>query len=214
MGKATLFNIIILLLSLVTMAGCGNNGHQNSSIDNSDSSSEPAHLIAGRDSNPIDTQPDTTFKMSPAEDSAFMHTWRLFVHAVKQHNINQLKKLIVFPLMGAGACYLPHDRLQDPQNDTTGITASQFDSLYERIFGRQTVDAITAPLSGNDPLLVRRDTSAVDRLIAQHHDRGTQTYVYHIEYRKGNREGGKYFLFARFKGQYKLAALLCDGMLL
>lgn len=160
------------------------------------------------------TPPDSVPGINPTGDPIFMHTWNLFTQAVKQHDLKLLKKLIVFPLMGAGACYLSHERLQDPKQDTTGITRSQFDSLYLEIFDPHAIERITAPLSDNDPVLVWRSTGPVDSLIAGNSDRGTHIYSFHIEYVQGNREGGKYLLFSRRGGKYKLVALLCDGMLL
>ncbi|UAY55416.1 hypothetical protein [Arachidicoccus terrestris] len=157
---------------------------------------------------------DSLSETRPESDSVFIQAWKLFAHAVKQGNIQQLKKCIAFPLLGAGASCLPHDRLQDPKQDTTGINEKQFEALYAEIFDRQAIRCITAPLSKNDPIRIWQDTGMVSRLIASKRDPATQVYVYHIEYMKGNREGGKYFIFARFHGHYKLAALLYDGMLL
>lgn len=214
MKKGIPYSWIIILTLFISMAGYRGNAHQNSSSDQPDTTLATTLVTPAPESNRMNSLPDTVPKISPTEDSAFMHTWKLFVQAVKQHDMQELKKLIVFPLMGAGACYLPHDRLQDPEQDITGITERQFDSLYQEIFDLYAVQRIIAPLSENDPILVRHGTGQVDSLIVKNSDRGTQTYGYHIEYVKDNSEGGKYFLFARFGGRYKLAALLCDGILL
>lgn len=213
MKKKVLYSWILILTLLVMLAGCGENAHRNSSSGQPGSTLATTGVKPVAESNRMDALSDTVSKTSPIEDSAFMHTWKLFVQTVKKHDTQKLKKLIVFPLMGAGACYIPHDRLQDPEQDTTGITGSQFDSLYQEIFDQHAVQQIIAPLSENDPILVWQGTGLVDSLITQNRDPGTQIYGYHIEYVKGIREGGKYFVFARFVGRYKLAALLCDGIL-
>lgn len=200
-----------MLVLFVTLAGCRGNSSSNSS-----GQQDSTGIQEGPDPQPNRStgRSDTVLTVSPAANSAFMDTWKLFVQAVKDNDPRQLKQLIAFPLMGAGACYLPHDQQQDPGNDTTGITEKQFDSLYHDIFDPHAVQRISAPLSENDPIVVWQDTNSVGELIARNSDPGTQAYSYHVEYVRENREGGKYFVFARFGGRYKLAALFCDGTLL
>lgn len=148
-----------------------------------------------------------------AEDSAFTDFWTLFARAVRQRNTQLVTNLTRFPLMGARACYMPHNRIQEPKQDTVGITRNVFDSLYNEIFDPHVLRRISAGRSENDPNLIWRGTGAVGRLIAKNSDRGSPIYGYHIEYVENRREGGRYFLFARFDGHYRLAAILCDGML-
>lgn len=211
MKKRISYSWVVILALFVTLEAC--QGHTR---PNSTSHSDSTTVQGNPDPEPngLTRAPDTVSGISPTADSAFMHTWRLFVQCVKHHDRQQLKQLIVFPLIGAGACYLPHDRRQDPENDTTGITEKQFDSLYQDIFDPQAVQRISAPLSENDPILRWQDTGSVSKLIARNSDPGTRAYGYHIESVKDNREGGKYFVFARLGGRYKLVALLCDGALL
>lgn len=214
MGKEILYRWIVILTLFAIMAGCVGHAHQNSSHGQPSSIGATMQVTPVPELNRINVLSDSVSEKSPTEDSAFIDTWKLFVQAVKSLDTQRLKRLINFPLMGAGACYLPHDRLQDPENDITGITESQFDSLYQEIFDRHAVERITAPLSENDPILVWQANGRVDSLIVKNRDPGTRIYGYHIEYVKADREGGKYFLFARLGGHYKLAALLCDGKIL
>jgi len=158
-------------------------------------------------------QQGTNFIAKIEHDSAFTDFWNLFADAVKQHNINLITNLTRFPLMGARACYLPHDRIQDPEQDTIGITRNVFDSLYSEIFDPHFSRRISAGRSENDSILIWQGTGTVGRLIAKNSDNASPIYGYHIEYVENNREGGRYFLFARFEGHYRLAAILCDGML-
>ena len=166
------------------------------------SGNAPSHSRAGNDS--VD---------GTAEDSTFADFWTLFVRAVRQHNTQLVSNLTRFPLMGARACYLPHDRIQDPEQDTVGITRNVFGSLYSEIFDPHVSRRISAGRSENDPILIWQGTGTVGRLIAKNSDYASPIYGYHIEYVENNREGGRYFLFARFDGHYRLAAILCDGML-
>jgi hypothetical protein len=210
--KVILYLWIIVMTVSIMIEGHGENGHRKFSFSQPDISHSPKQFPYVSTLNPMSTPGDTDRQISQAVDSAFLNTWELFVKAVKRKDTRQLKELIVFPLRGAGACYLSHDRLLDPEEDTVGITASQFDSLYSEIFDQSAMQQIEAPLSGNDPILVWHGTGRVDSLIAKESDPDTQIYSYHIEYVANNREGGKYFLFARVEGRYKLFALLCDGM--
>jgi len=148
-----------------------------------------------------------------AEDSTFTDFWTLFAHAVRQRNTQLVANLTKFPLMGARACYLPHNRIQDPKQDTVGIARNVFDSLYSEIFDSHVSRHMSAGRSENDSILIWQGAGAVGRLISKNSDNGSPIYGYHIEYVENSREGGRYFLFARFDGHYRLAAILCDGML-
>lgn len=198
----------------IMIEGYGENGHRKFSSSQPDISYAAKQFPYVSMLDPMNTPGDTGREKSQTVDSAFLNTWNLFVKAVKRQDTSQLKELIVFPLRGAGACYLSHARVLDPEEDTVGIMASQFDSLYSEIFDRQAVQQIETPLSENDPIVVWQGAGRVDRLIVRECDPNTPIYSYHIEYVANNREGGKYFLFARIEGRYKLFALICDGMLL
>lgn len=214
MKRRMLHRSITCFALLTVMAACRQSARQQSTAGPTNSSQTVNARIPVMNAHQHKVTQDRNSGTRPEKDSAFLRAWKLFAHAVKQGNIQQLKKHIAFPLLGAGASCLPHDRRQDPKQDTTGINEKQFEALYAEIFDRQAIRRITAPLSKNDPIRIWQDTDMVSRLIASKRDPTTQVYVYHIEYLKGNREGGKYFIFARFHGRYKLAALLYDGMLL
>ena len=173
------------------------------------------HIKCASDSgnNQSHIQQGINFIAKIEDDSAFTDFWALFARAVRQHNTQLVTNLTRFPLMGARACYLPHNRIQDPKQDTVGITRNVFDSLYSEIFDPHVSMRMSAGRSENDPILIWQGTGAVGRLIVKDSDNGSPIYGYHIEYVENNREGGRYFLFARFDGHYRLAAILCDGML-
>lgn len=170
---------------------------------------------ADTDTTSDDMQDEEVPDDAALKDSIFLNCWHQFAEAVKKGSRRATKQWVEFPLMGAGGCYLPHEVILDPLEDTTGITEYQFDSLYHEIFDSEAASAIMDEKDErNDPVTVWENEGAVSRRIKKMKDPHSNAYLIHVEYVRGRREGGKYFVFARIRNRYRLVALICDGVLI
>lgn len=174
--------------------------------------SDSAHVYTAKDPAFTGRNKDSIPILAASENQAFMKTWQSFEDNIRRNDLQGLKAIVAFPLMGAGACYLRQYQSASAGEDTAGIEEPQFDSLFTQIFDAATRNSITSPMTENDSIIIWHDSSAINRVIQDKMDPGTNIYGYHIEYVRDNREGGVYFIFGRFDGAYKLAAILCDGL--
>lgn len=164
------------------------------------------HPAAGKPSQPV-----ATGTAANADDSGFDRAFQQFAQAIRRHDSGTIDRLARFPLLGAAASNHLNDSLPDPMNDTVGVTAAQWPGLRAAMLDKTVVAAFKSPDEAE--IMAGCEEGAVQALLEQQKDPGSRLYTFHIEYVRGNREGGKFFIFARINGQYRWVAYLCDGML-
>lgn len=147
------------------------------------------------------------------QDTSFRPFWALFKQAVKEKDISQLAAMTYFPLGGGRACFIERLHAQaDYNNDSIGIQQTEFERLFNVIFDDETEEITRTPVD-SVPLLQNLYPDVHLKNLEDRIDKPTNLYAYMINYSIGNREGDKVFVFAKIHGQYKLAWVICDGVI-
>jgi predicted Ser/Thr protein kinase len=202
-GGYLIFFSALFILIVWSIQACNNNNVKSSK-------QEPGVDTAMRSSSESSANVNTGFK----KDTSFRHFWESFKSAIKEKNEAKLELMTYFPLGGGRACFIDQLHAQaDYNNDSLGILQPEFKQVFDLIFDDEASALSNVPVDS----VVRFNEMYPDthlHVLERMKDKESDMYAYMLEYAIGNRGGDKVFVFARIQGEYKLAWVICDGVII